>query len=57
MNIKHCDICGTMERDRRIESFKIKKKWRSWGEIGWEYKDICTKCLNAISNAGRQDGN
>lgn len=40
-----CDLCGSVYTEV-THKIKIKRKWISWGESGWEKIDLCDKCAS-----------
>ena len=50
-----CDICGRTSMEvSNITQFKMKRKWHSWHESGWERIDICDDCEHEIRSRVRK---
>ena len=54
--IVRCDICGrTSVEVSNMSHFKLKSRWHSWHESGWERLDICSDCEREIRLKVRKD--
>ena len=47
VKIQVCDICREPMREV-THKIKIKKKWHSWYESGWDKMDLCEECADKI---------
>lgn len=50
-----CDLCGEpIESPEKHSEFKIKKRWYSWWESGWDRIDAHDECVKAVAAAARE---